>query len=811
MADRPDDRTRTGDPFTRRRFLRGTVLAGVFAGAGVIAGCQGRDARRNQQTNGRWADVVDIGSFETTIEPWTFSASHADRSATASSSLTRVGDAKVGDGAGRLTGSRRGSGAWSVSAARSLDNTRPGQLPAPRISGLRLWLRAANAKAVVLQAVDSSGQTHRQTLRLTSSDWTHFEIDDFASGTQHSHSGGAGDGHWHGHAMSLLLTVPSVQMNDPDKPVTLWIDGVYALQAARNALTVRQSTLGNIVAAGQAARVWAASASGQVKLRVRDLWGNNVTTIEQAHSGSDAASGRQIDLGTTAPGFYTVEMSSTSWTKVEVATAAGIVPASSHAANGAGPFGAQTHFRNDGTVTMPLVESLGVSQVRDEILWRNVETRRNVLKAPAFADDFMSDLKGARISPLMEVSSANDLYDDGQKPYSSSAVEAFARYADSVLTTYGSQIRWLEVWNEYNHPAKAGFNDPAHYLAILKAIHDVVKKNHPKVTIVAPATAGMALPWLEQLFSLGGLNYLDAVSTHPYRYPGPPEGLEKQIGMLRDRVDARSTPGSKQLWLSEIGWPTGNTQAVPERTQAEYLPRAYALALSAGAEKVFWYSLINNDADRSERESNFGLVKSLADPDGRYVPKPAYIAYAVLTRMLDGLSYAGSDAGLPAGVRSLVFGHGSDAVRVMWSPLRRQNVAVLASDLCTVVDLMGRSTTYRPRDGRIGLTLGGDVLYVKGPVSTVKAGYPAQLSVRGAAPGDEVAVEVAVTGSQAGQSPEVALLGDSRRRPLSRSGGAARVRRNVSGLAGPGVRTVIGDLWLGGHRTARLAADVTIR
>jgi len=61
----------------------------------------------------------------------------------------------------------------------------------------------------------------------------------------------------------------------------------------------------------------------------------------------------------------------------------------------------------------------------------------------------MAEAKRLGIDPLIIMSFANPLYDEGETPYTAEGCEAYARYGQAILQHFGNQIKWLEVWNEY--------------------------------------------------------------------------------------------------------------------------------------------------------------------------------------------------------------------------------------------------------------------------------------------------------------------------------------------------------------------------
>lgn len=67
------------------------------------------------------------------------------------------------------------------------------------------------------------------------------------------------------------------------------------------------------------------------------------------------------------------------------------------------------------------------------------------------------------------------------------------------------------------------------------------------------------------------------------------------------------------------------TDSVSREMQAKLLPRTYLTALSAGVDKIFWYSFRSMGQFPNAREHHFGVMER------DLTPKPAYFAYKTLT------------------------------------------------------------------------------------------------------------------------------------------------------------------------------------
>jgi hypothetical protein len=297
-------------------------------------------------------------------------------------------------------------------------------------------------------------------------------------------------------------------------------------------------------------------------------------------------------------------------------------------------------------------------------------------------------------------------------PFTQAGFDAYARYGVEVLRHYGDQIAAVEIWNEYNGTFCKGpaSNDRAATYAKMAAVaYRALKAERPGIVVAGGATAGVPLPYFERLFAAGGLDSMDAVSIHPYRYDGEPEGLEDEVAALRDLIKRHNHGVSKPIWVTEIGWGTKAAAspgdlAIDEGVQASFVVRAYALLLSAGVERIYWYLFRDYDAF-----ATMGLVRD----DRAHTPKEAYHAMGTLIREVGDARFVRRED-TPRDLYSLLFEKDSgEQVRVLWSLTPRQ-IAVPAA--CRVVGMLGD-----PRGGAT-VGLGGEPVFVEGPLTGLPPG-----------------------------------------------------------------------------------------
>ncbi len=329
-------------------------------------------------------------------------------------------------------------------------------------------------------------------------------------------------------------------------------------------------------------------------------------------------------------------------------------------------FGVMTHFAQGWNPDwISNIREGGLGQVRDELYWAQVESEKGIFKFPASFDTYMAALKQNQISPLIILSFENPLYDGGNTPYTQDGFDGYTQYALEVLRHYGSQVKAVEIWNEYNgsfNHGPASADRAATYVKMLRTVYAAIKRERPDVIVVGGATAGVPLPYWEKIMAAGGLDSMDALSIHPYRYTSAPEGIEDDITDLQRLILQYNNGAPKPIWVTEIGWYIKPSLApgdllVDEAVQAKFLVRAYALLFSAEVQHVYWYLF------RDYQTFTMGLVH---DDDAR-TRKPAFTAMATMIQQLKDAHFVRREK-TPDDLYSLLFQNlSSEEVRVLWS------------------------------------------------------------------------------------------------------------------------------------------------
>jgi hypothetical protein len=636
--------------------------------------------------------------------------------------------------------------------------------------------------------------------------------------------------------------------------VSLFAPLSLAEESASVPVTIEQTALGSVFFDKEPAKFVVRTEAPTISWEVRDYWGTPVRTGLQEVDGGTA----QLVVPMKDNGYYELAVRSVVAGVVAGSATNSFAVIESHGFghNRDIRFALNTHMgqfverpmwdpETKQYVTrgvpnyepdyIPLVDAAGVGQVRDELSWNNVEPEHGVYAFPPTHRDYMAELKERGIASLTIMNYGNKLYDQdaqgvGAAPYTDEGRQAYAYYGKALLDAYGDQIRDLEVWNEYN--GNAPWNrgpcrlDADCYYEMLKVAYETIKAAHPDASVTGPAGVTIPYGWIERVFQRGGLQYLDAVTVHPYGFPQSPEngyrgrnlpgiGLEARIVQLQELIKKYNNGETKPIYFTEIGWGTQQSaRGVTEQEQAQYQVRTHTAAFAAGVEKVFWYEIMNKKVLPLGPGANYGMIRHPDDPLGKYAPKPSFVSYATMTRQLAHKPFVAKDAA-PEGARSYVFGEGQDAVRVMWAPDGQQNVTIAASGPIEITDIMGASDTYFPVDGHVYVTLSGDPMYVKGPVDGIAEGAPLTLSGPvGNIESDEtikLTIGFNPNGGQRNIPTKWDISGAGEPVTMTAKGGMA-VEQTVVLPANqrPGLRTIEADVRIQGNLAGKLLTSVSI-
>jgi hypothetical protein len=427
-----------------------------------------------------------------------------------------------------------------------------------------------------------------------------------------------------------------------------------------------------------------------------------------------------VSLQDLDPGYYSIDIVNNDDSVDHLQTSLAILDPIAKDASGTDErFGVGVHLAPPHLNSGQVAGEIGFGSVRTDTVWAAIEKSRGEYTFPAVEESMIQDYAAHGLGLLPLSVYKNKFYDANRTPSTPEGLSAYAAFTNAVVGHYGSPA--VEVYNEFNNPPmNKGACGPtaACYLPMLKATAERVKADHPETLIVGPSIARTDDVFLTELYQAGGLDYLDAVSWHPYDY-GPgigPEFLEASIQNQVAKMKEYNNGVAKPIWITELGW---STAGYTEQAQADNLVRAQAISLANGVEKFFWYDLVNDETDLAHHEGNFGLVRQVTEKVPTFAPKPSAVAQAVLIRQVSGKPFTSRDEQADTSVYSYIFGSGSTATRVAWATTPKTLTYASDGDV-SVTDQFGATSTLKPVSGRITVEVGEQPLYLAGDVSDLQ-------------------------------------------------------------------------------------------
>lgn len=306
--------------------------------------------------------------------------------------------------------------------------------------------------------------------------------------------------------------------------------------------------------------------------------------------------------------------------------------------------GVNIHFTTGHYKDLDMIAAAGFGIIRMDFGWQSTEREKGVYNWSDY-DELTSNLSKRGIRALYILDYSNPLYEEQIEskdpitgkitksiaaPHHPESVEAFAKWAAAAAVHFrGNDIIW-EIWNEPNINFWRPAPDVAQYNRLAAATCKAIRKVVPEAIIIGPATSELPVPFIESFLSSGIIEYIDAVSVHPYRrYSMSPETATEDYDKITELIDRYTPEGRPRIPIISGEWGySSSSKGVSVETQAAYIVRMQLFNLLYGIPFSIWYDWKNDGPDPEEHEHNFGTVTN------DLKPKPAYIAIKTLNEQL---------------------------------------------------------------------------------------------------------------------------------------------------------------------------------
>ena len=367
----------------------------------------------------------------------------------------------------------------------------------------------------------------------------------------------------------------------------------------------------------------------------------------------------------------------------------------------------------------------GVKVWRRDFRWVFFETEMGKYDFSAFDKD-LERVAPAGVRMLFILWGTNPLYPgygDGPEyriPTDPQQYPGFAAFAAAAATHFRDKPVMFELGNE---PDGSGGPSPEKYMAWVDATVQAMRQADPNVVIVGPGAHEWARPWIEQLFQLGFLNLVDAVSVHLYlggdwKIPQRmPESHEKEgrIASLKQLIAKYGNGRNIPILDTEWGYRTYHTRdhegedddmQVSVQDQARYMARSMLLCVLWDVRVHTWFAWWLPTTD----SGGYCVI------DETRMPLPGYYALKNLTEQLpDSTLRKRIDVGSPDDY-VLEFATSQGTRWAAWTCAADHAIAFPVEGCANVVvtDLCGtRSWELPVEQGNLNLGISGAVLYLK--------------------------------------------------------------------------------------------------
>ncbi|MFM0737816.1 hypothetical protein PQQ51_11290 [Paraburkholderia xenovorans] len=426
----------------------------------------------------------------------------------------------------------------------------------------------------------------------------------------------------------------------------------------------------------------------------------------------------------------------------------------------------------DGDGYRPVYTALGLSWVNDNRNWYMEEPKNAGTFNPA-TKQLAPFFRRGDILRLIQL--------DGIPPWASPTGKETHSYAPTSLaqmkdymakvgtesnrvrTTYFPKQRDNYYQVTWEPDADGGLpwrDSDANFIAMYQAVWEGIHQTDPHAVVMGLTYASVQanVKWLRRLGPQGIGRYLDGVSIHGYYDIGttpshPPErvadtgnqgtvpgALPAAMRALRHEMSRYLKPGAP-LFVTETGISYDIGESYGKNypgwnvlyAQAAVVARTHLILLGEGADMSYVFYL----ADMPETAPGYGVFFELEHPAGAYgptriSPKPAALAVAAMTRIVDGTVTLGPLKGLPRGVYGYAFRRlgGGKVVTALWThdndqwsakagfsasqsaDYRLRVDAAGTSGNVAVLDMMGNASTLPYRDGVASIRLSPTPVYV---------------------------------------------------------------------------------------------------
>lgn len=303
----------------------------------------------------------------------------------------------------------------------------------------------------------------------------------------------------------------------------------------------------------------------------------------------------------------------------------------------------------DPVINATFASKAGFATTRSEHDWSEYEGEKGVYRLSDMYKRLFEYKRSQNMGHLDILVYGNSLYGKDSPPSTPQSIEGYKNYAVAItgdlLKEVGGNELELELWNEYNNYGSwfNHDNQPASmYYELIKETYPAVKEKYPSVRMWGMSTIGVDSNWIKQVLDLGGGEYMDGISIHPYTFtlmPDIGDAINKTLKLKEIIKEYGYDDKTMPLRATEWGWPSAGVNGyLNEAEQASAFIRMMVLNDRYDLfEQVDWYT-INDGGDQPEQEQSFGLIRFM---NGKipYGVKPSYLTACNYNKLMTNSVY----------------------------------------------------------------------------------------------------------------------------------------------------------------------------
>ena len=220
-------------------------------------------------------------------------------------------------------------------------------------------------------------------------------------------------------------------------------------------------------------------------------------------------------------------------------------------------------------------------------------------------------------------------------------IQFWRDYVSATVKRYRKDIKYWEVWNEFNGSFYQGPNKVKEYADLVVEAYNAAKQADPEIK-VGLSVANFDVAFLDAAIKAGAAGHFDFICVHPYENlgtvaEGGEVGFLSLAGNLRDMLKANRQPADAPLWITEVGYQAPiKAESKGDARQADMLAKAYLLSFVQGFQRIFWFEARGPAYGQG---TDHGIIR--AD----WTPRPAYDALKTMTAAT-GIQNRNTSAGL---------------------------------------------------------------------------------------------------------------------------------------------------------------------